>query len=63
MTAGGCGMHRWTPWRMVERGLLERRCPCGSVERGTPETLVAEALGEHGEAFVVSSREDEPPHE
>jgi len=33
------------------------------VERGTPETLVAEALGAHGDAFVVSSRDEEPPHE
>ena len=42
-TAGGCALHRWSPWRMVARGLLERRCPCASVERITPEALAAQA--------------------
>jgi hypothetical protein len=28
----------------VATGLLERRCPCGSVERGTSEAINAQAL-------------------
>ena len=34
-----CPPHRWSPWRVIDRGLLERRCPCGNLEWATPEAI------------------------
>ena len=38
--------HTWSPWYPVQAGLLEHRCACGSVERGTTETITDTML--HG---------------
>jgi hypothetical protein len=41
MTA--CGF-RWSPWREIDGGMLERRCGCGAVERATFEAINTQAL-------------------
>jgi hypothetical protein len=44
MTPPGCARHRWSPWADGPRGLVERRCACGSVERATPEAAAERDL-------------------
>jgi hypothetical protein len=64
MSAGGCSVaHRWSAWRPLASGLLERRCACGSVERGSYDAVNAAELEKLAAVLAAWRRTfgDEPP--
>jgi hypothetical protein len=54
--------HTWSEWRPIPEGLLERRCGCGAVERGTYDAVNGGELARLG-AVVAAFRRAFPGYE